>query len=154
MVFLILLPIIIVSILQLFKQSNNESADMINSQGPIFEIDWKTLRGLDLETGAKNENVQKIDGQRVKIAGYIVPLEDDVGQVTEFLLVPSPQACIHVPPPPANQMVHVRMAGGQKVDIPWGPVWLRGRASVKDVGSVYGKSSYFILGENVEKYSE
>ncbi|OHC44405.1 MAG: hypothetical protein A3J25_09630, partial [Pseudomonadales bacterium RIFCSPLOWO2_02_FULL_63_210] len=52
--------------------------------------------------------VKELDGQAVKLPGYIVPLDvTDEGRVTEFLLVPYFGACIHVPPPPSNQIVHV-----------------------------------------------
>lgn len=48
-----------------------------------------------------------MDGRRIRIGGYIVPLDSERGAVTEFLLVPYFGACIHAPPPPANQAIHV-----------------------------------------------
>ena len=51
--------------------------------------------------------VEALDGVQVKLPGYIVPLDmSEEGRVTEFLLVPYFGACIHVPPPPSNQIVH------------------------------------------------
>ena len=47
------------------------------------------------------------NGKIVRIPGYIVPLETSGSGVTEFILVPYVGACIHVPPPPANQLVFV-----------------------------------------------
>ncbi|HZQ72561.1 MAG TPA: DUF3299 domain-containing protein [Burkholderiales bacterium] len=47
------------------------------------------------------------NGQRVRLPGFVVPLERVKEDVTEFLLVPYFGACIHVPPPPANQIIHV-----------------------------------------------
>ena len=49
----------------------------------------------------------KMDGARVRLPGYVVPLEEVKGELKEFLLVPYFGACIHSPPPPANQIVHV-----------------------------------------------
>ncbi len=49
-----------------------------------------------------------LDGQMVRLHGYVVPLEDPKGELKEFLLVPYLGACIHTPPPPENQIVHVR----------------------------------------------
>jgi hypothetical protein len=49
----------------------------------------------------------QFDGSKVKIAGFVVPIEEKGRAVTEFLLVPYFGACIHVPPPPANQIIHV-----------------------------------------------
>lgn len=53
--------------------------------------------------------VKALDGQNIRLPGYIVPLEvSEEGRTTEFLLVPYFGACIHVPPPPSNQIVHVK----------------------------------------------
>ena len=51
--------------------------------------------------------VDKFDGKRVKIPGFVVPLEGTPELTTEFLLVPYFGACIHVPPPASNQIVYV-----------------------------------------------
>lgn len=57
----------------------------------------------------------QLDGQQIKIAGYIVPLEMSGQNVTDFLLVPYVGACIHVPPPPPNQMIFVKKPKGFKI---------------------------------------
>ncbi len=129
------------------KNSNEATAN----EKPV-ETDWATLRELDLKTGAMPGHLKKLDGQRVRIPGFIVPLEDDQNAVSEFLLVPSPTACIHTPPPPGNQMIHVRMAGGRTASRSWGPVWLQGRLRITDIDGPYGKSSYELLGELTEPY--
>jgi hypothetical protein len=56
-----------------------------------------------------------MNGVEVKIPGFIVPLEEAKGEVTEFLLVPYFGACIHTPPPPANQILHVVPQKGRQV---------------------------------------
>ena len=48
-----------------------------------------------------------LKGARIRIAGFVVPIERQGDRVTEFLLVPYFGACIHVPPPPANQIIYV-----------------------------------------------
>ncbi len=50
--------------------------------------------------------VPELDGINVRLPGFLIPLEFDGTGGTEFLLVPFVGACIHVPPPPPNQMVH------------------------------------------------
>ncbi|MBN2605768.1 MAG: DUF3299 domain-containing protein [Thiotrichales bacterium] len=57
----------------------------------------------------------KLDGKKVKLAGYIAPIDIKNGLITRFLLVPYFGACIHVPPPPVNQTVMVEAAKGQGV---------------------------------------
>ena len=53
--------------------------------------------------------VEELNGQRVRIPGYLLPLEVSATKVTEFLLVPYIGACIHVPPPPPNQIIYVKI---------------------------------------------
>ena len=73
--------------------------------------------------------VPSLDGQHVRIAGYLLPLEYDETHVTEFLLVPYVGACIHVPPPP-NQIVYVRFSAGYKLPRLFSPVWVEGQIRV------------------------
>lgn len=60
--------------------------------------------------------VTSLNGQSVSLPGFVVPLEGDSETITEFLLVPYFGACIHVPPPPPNQIVHVKIKNGVPID--------------------------------------
>ncbi|MBQ4832687.1 DUF3299 domain-containing protein [Pseudoalteromonas sp. MMG010] len=60
--------------------------------------------------------VTELNGQSVSLPGFVVPLEGDENTITEFLLVPYFGACIHVPPPPPNQIVHVSIKGGVPIE--------------------------------------
>jgi hypothetical protein len=51
--------------------------------------------------------VEGLNGVKVNVAGFVVPLDIDVDHVKEFLIVPYFGACIHVPPPPSNQVIHI-----------------------------------------------
>lgn len=74
-----------------------------------------------------NTLVDGLNGQDVRMPGYALPLEFSGTTVTEFLLVPYVGACIHTPPPPPNQIVHVRIGGGFESDSVFVPVWVTGR---------------------------
>lgn len=60
--------------------------------------------------------VTGLDGQRVQLGGYLVPVSVSVSasasgqRVTDYLLVPWAGACSHTPPPPTNQIVRLRVA--------------------------------------------
>lgn len=69
----------------------------------------------------------EILGQSVRLPGYILPLEFKGEEAVEFLLVPTVGACIHTPPPDANQIVHVTYPKGIKVDGMFEPVWIAGQ---------------------------
>ena len=135
-----------------FLNGNENNLEQAQANDKPVDVDWATLRELDLSTGKAPQSLKKLDGQKVRIPGFIVPLEDNQDSVSEFLLVPSPTACIHTPPPPANQMVHVRMAGGRKATRSFGPIWAKGRLRITDVDGPYGKSSFEMSGELTEPY--
>jgi hypothetical protein len=63
--------------------------------------------------------------QRVRIAGYVVPLDEDKRGLTRFLLVPYFGACIHTPPPPSNQIIDVMPRDAARFRV-MSPVWITG----------------------------
>ncbi len=116
-------------------------------------IDWRTLAALDLQTGKAPPALQALDGKAVVIAAFIVPLEDDMQQADEFLLVPYFGACVHTPPPPPNQMVYVKMRGRKTVKIGWwDPVHFVGILHLKQVESPYGASYFEMEGLESKPY--
>ena len=87
--------------------------------------------------------VPELDGQQVKLPGYLLPLEFDQKKVTEFLLVPWFGACIHTPPPPPNQIVFVTIEEGYGNPEQFAPVWVWGEMQVKNEQ----KSLFLVDGE-------
>jgi hypothetical protein len=101
-----------------------------------------------------------VDGQVVRLPGYVLPLEFSGKQVTEFLLVPWVGACIHTPPPPPNQIVHVVADKPFDVSGMYDAVWVTGRmaarAGKKSLQLVDGSADidigYAIAAARVEPY--
>jgi hypothetical protein len=95
----------------------------------------------------------RLDGQQVRIPGFIVPLELDAkGLVTEFFLVPYFGACIHVPPPPPNQLVYVKMDKGISLDSMYSAYWITGTMSTKRRDTTLGAAAYTLAGTLAEEY--
>lgn len=94
----------------------------------------------------------ELDGQFVKIPGFVVPLEGTATETSEFLLVPYFGACIHVPPPPSNQIVFVKFAEPVPIDNLYDAVWVTGTLTTErwtgDIASV----SYSLSGVTVAPY--
>lgn len=89
------------------------------------------------------KTVASLDGKQIRLGGYPVPLENDAkGRVTEFFLVPYPGACIHVPPPPPNQIVLVRYPKGMKIDDIYSPLWVTGKLKVEKVSNDMADAAY------------
>ena len=97
--------------------------------------------------------VQNLDGQAIRLPGYIVPLEvNEQGRTTEFLLVPYFGACIHVPPPPSNQIVHVRSEIGVKLEELYQPYWIEGALQVKASTSELADAGYQVDAQKIYVY--
>jgi uncharacterized protein len=93
-------------------------------------------------------------GQQVRIPGFVVPLEDSKDGLKEFLLVPYFGACIHSPPPPANQIVHVLPRSPAKGLRSMDAVWITGTLTTGRTDSYMGAAGYRIEALSVAPYSE
>ena len=72
---------------------------------------------------------KKILGKKISIDGFMVPLDFDYGEaleVNEFVLVPDAGMCIHVPPPPPNQMILVKLQKPERVRYMFQPILVEG----------------------------
>lgn len=148
-------------------------------RGPQTEEDYKQIdelmpslrkAGIDIvKVQAKIKEIQtsivkELDGQLVRMPGYLLPLEVSSAKVTEFLLVPYVGACIHVPPPPPNQIIYVKAAQDNGYDSKkiFEPVWVTGVISVKSMSKelylVDGSSGidigYGMQADKIEPYKE
>ncbi|KJV34862.1 hypothetical protein VI08_09455 [Luteibacter yeojuensis] len=87
--------------------------------------------------------VAELDHQKVKLSGYVVPLEsDDDGKMVEFFFVPFYGACIHVPPPPPNMLVHVKLAKGIDTPSLYDPLTLKGVLRTEVTQNAMASSAY------------
>ena len=118
---------------------------------------WQTMRGLNFHTGEMTPELGKFIKATARVPGYMVPLEDTLNEVTEFLLVPYPGACIHVPPPPPNQLVHVTMDSGKTTSVRpfWEPVWVQGIVTIGEAKNSDGAVSFFqMTATQIDPYKE
>jgi hypothetical protein len=93
-----------------------------------------------------------MNGKQIRMPGFVVPLERKGDLVSEFLLVPYYGACIHVPPPPANQVVHVIPRKPVKGMLTMGAFWISGTISLHSGDSAAGVYGYRLTAEHIEKY--
>ena len=140
-------------------QAQGEKLDDIGIPDEINEAEIKLKEAsLDIEklldqyTSYLNEIKRRdqlvvtgLDGEIIRLAGYALPLEMTDTGVTEFFLVPYIGACIHVPPPPPNQMVLIKLDKPFNADDLYMPVWVTGRLSTqfasKELSLVDGQST-------------
>lgn len=115
----------------------------------------RRARGLTANT--------ELNGKNIRMPGYLLPLEFEDKKVVEFLLVPWVGACIHSPPPPANQVVHVKLDKGFDIgENMYTPVWVNGVIKTEnnnpELSFVDGKQnidvSYVMKAVAVELYQQ
>jgi uncharacterized protein len=93
-------------------------------------------------------------GQAVRIPGFVVPLEDGKDGLKEFLLVPYFGACIHSPPPPSNQVIHVLPKTPAKGFRSMDTVWISGTLASVQTDSFMGAASWRMEAVSVTPYAE
>ena len=97
--------------------------------------------------------VPELDATRVRIPGFIVPLNITRDQtVDEFLLVPYFGACVHVPPPPANQIIYVTTSPGLAADRIYEAWEVEGVLRTAAVDSAMAQAGYQIEADSVALY--
>ncbi len=153
--------------------------DSLPERGPDTEEFYKEVdaaipqlrkAGIDInELMAKRKLLQTsivegLNDQRVRIPGYLLPLEVSAKKVTEFLLVPYIGACIHVPPPPPNQIIYVKIVQNKSYQSRnlYDPVWVTGVITAKSMeknlylvdGSADVDVGYSIQANIIEPYKE
>lgn len=106
------------------RPPGQQSEAQMRSQVP--EDDW--MSSLMKQPGQSKAPavVQELDGKRVRLGGYVVALDFDITKVKQFLLVPFVGACIHVPPPPPNQIIYVEAKEPFEVTGQFDPVYITG----------------------------
>ena len=129
------------------------NADVISRDGPEFRnammlLDKHRENGVavdewlaavterDQEIARRGEAVNgALDGKLVRLPGYALPLQMEERGVTEFLLVPFVGACIHVPPPPPNQIVLAQLESAYQVEGLYDPVMITGHLKAQAVST-------------------
>jgi len=136
------------------------SADAANDAGPLppppplREGEWMSMKRRQPGADLPPRVVPELDGKRVRIGGYVVPLDFESTTVKEFLLVPFVGACIHVPPPPANQIVYVKSEKGFEIGAPFDPVTVTGTMRTEPAFTGLADAGYSIDAESVEPRTE
>jgi len=144
--------------------------------GRILDLDWKELlpegerahftavapapvhdyrgEGGPPAVQAQDFNVNKtLEGATVRLPGFIVPLDAVKNSgVNEFLLVPYFGSCIHVPPPPPNQIVYVHNSKRAGIESIYEAYWITGKLHLQTKTTRLGSTAYELSAEKIEVY--
>ncbi len=99
--------------------------------------------------------IEAFDGKAIRIPGFIVPLEQNEEQkATAFFVVPYFGACLHMPPPPPNQILYVEYKEGIAVENLYDPYWFEGTVKIDNHESALGTSAYSLVLDSFTLYEE
>ena len=99
--------------------------------------------------------IKEMVDQPIRIPGFIVPLEfDDQQNISQFFLVPYFGACIHMPPPPPNQMIFVTSSVGVSLTDLYEPFWITGILKSAIMENQLGTAAYSMQMTSIELYTE
>lgn len=132
----------------LVPKEAGETMDRIREIGIVQHGELST--GFEQETQA--ELTRNYDGKRVRLPGYIVPLDYDGTGVKSFLLVPYVGACIHVPPPPPNQLVFVTTETPYQARGLFEPIIVTGAFGAAATATQLAEVGYSLVAEKIEEY--
>jgi hypothetical protein len=132
------------------KQFKDMNFGVLSDADPRAAAMLKKMR----ETWDNAPTNNAMDGKAVRIPGYVVPLEEGKGGMTEFLLVPYFGACIHSPPPPSNQIIHVKPREAAKGIKSMDTVWINGTLKTLRSDTFMGASGYKLEALSIEPFVE
>lgn len=144
-------------------EDNIELTYKLKKEGLDVEGLLQRYERVMVEFERRNEEVVgDLDGQVVRLPGYALPFDMQGLAISNFLLVPYLGACIHVPPPPVNQMVLVRLKEPYTAKGLYDPVWVTGRLKTERVeqklnyvdGAGSFSAGYTLEGVRIEPYKE
>lgn len=101
------------------------------------------------------KTVPEYNNKSIRIPGFVVPLVfDDDQRITEFLLVPFFGACIHLPPPPPNQVIYAKYEKGIVLDALYDPFWVRGKLTIELIDTDLSQAAYRLEVADMELYED
>ena len=133
-----------------FFAGSTRSEDGEPAPPPLREGNFMSMKRRQPGADRPPAIVTELNGKRVQIGGYIVPLDFEATTIKEFLLVPFVGACIHVPPPPANQIVYVKAESGIGVNGSFEPVNVVGVLKAETAFTGLADAAYTLNAEKVE----
>ena len=125
--------------------------DSVDALLDIVNQDMVTQRFQQALTSVKV--IDDFNNKPIKIPGFVVPLKTDEQQrVTEFFIVPYFGACLHMPPPPPNQMIYGKVENGFELAQLTQPFWFEGVIQIETMSNNTGTSAYGMILNNIQAY--
>lgn len=168
---------------QLKPGTERPKSQPLNVDSSFKEVEWDTLMPADWDPMAafRGQNIAELkdndpkaqaalasmkkawdnapvnaamNGQKVRIPGFAIPIEQSDKGVSELLLVPYFGACIHTPPPPANQVIHVKLNQPEPAIGSMQPYWVWGELQTRRFDNELGDAAYSLAASGLQPYED
>ncbi|MFT5852679.1 MAG: hypothetical protein ACI87J_002657 [Colwellia sp.] len=137
-------------LLELEDQAENDNMKALKEVSPTDATAKRFQQALE-----STRIIETFDGKKIRLPGFVVPLETDEKQrVTQFFIVPYFGACLHMPPPPPNQIIFVKSSAGIELTSLYDAFWFEGVLSIDTTDSLLGKSAYSMRLNKVYPYED
>ena len=113
------------------QQLSRETASLVAARIDVDNLiaqRWIVAERRELAATAGNKNV---DGRRVVLSGFVIPAAVDDDGTSIAYLVPERGMCSHMPPPPPNQMVRLRLRDNWRPQTIFEPIRVTGLLSIQ-----------------------
>ena len=138
------------ALLNVADGSEMDTLDNLNSLGaddPNAERFYQALKSAEV--------VEAFNEKSIRLPGFVVPLAiDENNLVTEFFIVPYFGACLHLPPPPPNQIIFAKVTEGFELDSLYNPFWFEGQLMIEQNENDLGTSAYTLKLDSLYLYEE
>lgn len=128
--------------------SSGETMDRLRNLGVVQHGQLST----PFEQDTRAQLTRDYDGKLVRLPGYVVPLDFEGTFVKAFLLVPYVGACIHVPPPPPNQLVFVTTETPYNLKGLFEPVIVTGTFGAAATATTLAEVGYSMTAQTIVPY--
>jgi hypothetical protein len=118
-----------------------DDIDIKKNKSGDFLVSWEVLSEYNTKNKKVGMNLKKIINKNISIKGFMIPLDYSAKSIKEFLLVPYMPSCAHVPPPPANMIINVKVNGKEGLKPSYYPVQISGKLEIVESS---GKSNPYI----------
>ena len=138
------------SLYEITDGSEQDSLDNLGTQPFENEQDKRYQKAL-----SSVRVIESYNNKKLRIPGFIVPLESEEGKrISEFFIVPYFGACLHMPPPPPNQIIYVKFDQGVDLKSLYDAFWFEGTLTINTVENELGTSAYQLKLDNVLPYED
>lgn len=140
------------------KAVPNKKIVLVKDKNGHFQVSWKLLREYNNDDNTLGKNLKKVINKKIIIDGYMIPLDYSQKKIKEFLLVPYIPNCSHVPPPPNNNIINVKVGDKAGIKPSYWPVKIEGhlklspkKKQTKDEMAYMPSGVFILLAHKIEE---